>query len=156
VTADQAVTLIGERFPEAQVERGAPDRPGDPLVVSLRLDQWVPFAQVAKDALGCRFFAFSTAVDWKEQGLDVIARVDNLDDRVSVLMKTRLAAGASSCPSLAPVYRGADWMERECYDMFGIRFEGHPDLRRILLSDDWEGHPLLKSYAVDTPHPPYR
>jgi NADH-quinone oxidoreductase subunit C len=90
----------------------------------------------------------------------VVAKVENLDDGLSVVMKTRLGAagtaGASSCPSLVPVYRGADWMERECYDMFGIRFEGHPDLRRILLADDWVGHPLLKSYAVDTPHPPYR
>ena len=73
-----------------------------------------------------------------------------------LIMKTKLGPGVSTCPSLTPVYSGANWMERECYDMFGIRFEGHPDLRRILLSDDWEGHPLLKSYAVDTPHPPYR
>ena len=71
-------------------------------------------------------------------------------------MKTQLGAGVSACPSLVPVYRGANWMERECFDMFGIRFDGHPDLRRILLADDWVGHPLLKSYAVDTPYPPYR
>jgi NADH-quinone oxidoreductase subunit C len=150
VTEEQARTLIGERFEGAQVEGGGP------LTVTLPADQWTSFAQFAKDALGCRFFSFSTAVDWKEQGLEVVARVDNLDDRVSVLMKTRLGPGVTTCASLTRVYRGADWMERECYDMFGIRFEGHPDPRRILLSDDWEGHPLLKSYAVDTPHPPYR
>jgi NADH-quinone oxidoreductase subunit C len=127
-----------------------------PLVVTLPVDQWLPFARFAKQTLGCRYFSFSTAVDWKDQGLDVVARVDNLDEGVSVVMKTRLGPGVSSCPSLVAVYRGANWMERECFDMFGIRFEGHPDLRRILLADDWEGHPLLKSYAVDTPHPPYR
>ena len=87
---------------------------------------------------------------------DFVAKVDNLDDHISLMMKTRLGPGVSECPSLTSVYRGANWMERECYDMFGIRFEGHPDLRRMLLSDDWVGHPLLKSYAVDTPHPPYR
>jgi NADH-quinone oxidoreductase subunit C len=73
-----------------------------------------------------------------------------------VQLRTRLGADRTACPSIVPVYRGADWMERECFDMFGVRFDGHPDLRRILLADDWEGHPLLKSYAVDTPHPPYR
>ena len=150
MTYDQARTEIGERFGGAQVEGGVP------LVVALPADQWAVFARFAKDTLRCRFFAFSTAIDWKDQGLEVVARVDNLDDHVSVMMRTRLGPGVSTCPSLAPIYRGADWMERECYDMFGIRFEGHPDLRRILLSDDWEGHPLLKSYAVDTPHPPYR
>ena len=150
MTPEQAATLIGERFGSAQVQGGAP------LVATVPAGEWQAFARFAKDSLGCRFFAFSTAVDWKEQGLEVIAKVDNLDANLSVLMKTRLAPGESSCPSLVPVYRGADWMERECYDMFGIRFAGHPDLRRILLGDDWEGHPLLKSYAVDTPHPPYR
>jgi NADH-quinone oxidoreductase subunit C len=95
-------------------------------------------------------------VDWKEPGLEVVIRVDNLDTGISVMMKTRLGPGVSTCASVTPIYRGANWMEREAYDMFGIRFDGHPDLRRILLTDDWVGHPLLKSYAVDTPHPPYR
>jgi NADH-quinone oxidoreductase subunit C len=150
MTTDQAATLIGQRFGDAQVS-------GDgPLVVVVPSGQWTAFAGFAKDTLGCRFFNFCTAVDWKEQGLEVIARVDNLDDNLSVVMKTRLEPGVAACPSLTSVYRGADWMERECYDMFGIRFEDHPDLRRMLLPDDWEGHPLLKSYAVDTPHPPYR
>ena len=86
----------------------------------------------------------------------MIAWVDNLDANVSVQLRTTLGAGRTQCPSLVPVYRGANWMERECFDMFGVQFDGHPDRRRILLADDWEGHPLLKSYAVDTPHPPYR
>jgi NADH-quinone oxidoreductase subunit C len=150
MTDESARALIGERVAGAQIAAGAP------LVVTVPVEQWAAFARFAKDTLGCRFFAFLTAVDWKEQGLEVVARVDNLDDRVGLLMKTRLGPGVSACPSLVPLYKGADWMERECYDMFGIRFDGHPDLRRILLADDWEGHPLLKSYAVDTPHPPYR
>jgi NADH-quinone oxidoreductase subunit C len=106
--------------------------------------------------LGCSYFSFLSAIDWKEDGLEVVAWVDNLDAGFSVLMKTRLGPAVTTCISLTPLYRGAGWMEREAFDMFGIHFEGHPDLRRILLDDDWVGHPLLKSYAVDTPYPPYR
>jgi NADH-quinone oxidoreductase subunit C len=153
VTFDQARTLIGQRFATAQVEAAVD---GGQIVVTVSSDQWTAFAQFAKNDLRCRFFSFLTAVDWKEQGLEVVARLDNVDDRVGLMMKTKLGPGVSECPSITPIFRGADWMEREAYDMFGIRFEGHPDLRRILLSDDWVGHPLLKSYAVDTPHPPYR
>jgi NADH-quinone oxidoreductase subunit C len=150
MTYEQAAQSIGERFGDAKIEAAAP------LVVSVPVAGWEPFARFAKETLGCRFFSFLSAVDWKEQGLEVVARVENLDDRVTVTMKTRLGPGVSECRSLVPTYRGADWMERECYDMFGIRFEGHPRLRRILLGDEWVGHPLLKSYAVDTPYPPYR
>ena len=150
MTYEQATTAIAEHFSGAQVAAGAP------LVVTVPTDQWRDFAQFAKDTLGCRFFNFLSAVDWKDLGIDVIARVDNVDSGLSVLMKTRLAPGTTACASLVPVYRGADWMERECFDMFGVTFGGHPSLRRILLTDDWEGHPLLKSYAVDTPHAPYR
>jgi NADH-quinone oxidoreductase subunit C len=153
VTPDQARTLISQRFVTAQVDAAVE---GGPIVVTVPPAEWTTFARFAKDDLGCRYFSFLSAVDWKEQGLEVVARLDNLDDRVGLMMKTRLGPGVSACASITPIFRGADWMEREAYDMFGIRFDGHPDLRRILLSDDWVGHPLLKSYAVDTPHPPYR
>jgi NADH-quinone oxidoreductase subunit C len=129
---------------------------GVPMVVTVAPERWEELARHAKDTVGCRFFNFLTAVDWKEQGLEVVARVDNLDENVALMLKTKLGPGVTTCASLTPVYRGANWMERECFDMFGIRFDRHPDLRRILLDDAWEGHPLLKSYAVDTPHPPYR
>jgi NADH-quinone oxidoreductase subunit C len=144
VTRDQAATLIGERFGSAQVEGGD----ATTIVVVVPVDQWAPFARFAKDTLGCRFFNFLTAVDWKEPGLEVVARVDNLDARFSLLMKARLGQGVSACASLVPVYRGANWMERECYDMFGITFDGHPDLRRILTDYGFEGHPLRKDFPL--------
>ena len=153
MTLDQARTLISQRFATAQVEAAVE---GGPIVVTVSPDEWTTFARFAKTDLRCRFFSFLTAVDWKDAGLEVVARLDNVDDRIGLMMKTKLGPGVSECPSITPIFRGANWMEREAYDMFGIRFDGHPDLRRILLTDDWVGHPLLKSYAVDTPHPPYR
>ena len=148
--ATQARSRLAE-FPDATVSGE-----GSAITVAVPPAQWVSLATFAKETLGCVFFSFLSAVDWKEDGLEVIAWVDNLDERFSVLFKSRLGAGVTVCDSIVSVYRGAGWMEREAFDMFGIRFEGHPDLRRILLEPDWVGHPLLKSYAVDTPHPPYR
>jgi NADH-quinone oxidoreductase subunit C len=150
VIHDQARARIQERFGVAA------EGDGPLVVVSVPPERWADLARFATETLGCVYFNCRSAVDWKEQGLEVVARVENLDVGLALMMKSRLGAGRSACVSLVPVYRGADWMERECFDMFGIRFEGHPDLRRILLPQDWEGHPLLKSYAVDTPHPPYR
>ena len=127
-----------------------------PIVAQVPPDQWEAVARLAKETLGCTFFSFLTAVDWKTDGLEVVALVENLEAPLAVQLRTKLGAASTDCQSMTGVYRGANWMERECFDMFGVRFVGHPDLRRILLADDWEGHPLLKSYAVDTPHPPYR
>ena len=149
-TPAAAASQIQERFGVAPVAAGAE------LSVTVPAERWQELARFAKDTLGCRYFNWLTAVDWKEQGMEVLARLDNLDAGLALTLRTRLAAGVTHCPSLVPIFRGANWMERECYDMFGIVFDGHPDLRRILLGDDWEGYPLRKDYAVDTPHAPYR
>jgi len=132
----------------------APD--AAPVTVHVPPEQWVEVATFVKDTLACAYFNFLTAIDWKDEGLEIVAWLDNLDANLAVQLRTKLGAGRTTCQSLVPLFRGANWMERECFDMFGVRFTGHPDMRRILLGDDWEGHPLLKSYAVDTPHPPYR
>jgi NADH-quinone oxidoreductase subunit C len=150
VTHEQARARIQEYFGVAA------EGEGSLLTVTVPPERWRELAAFAKDTLGCLYFNFLSAVDWKDQGLEVVTRVENLEVGLALMLRTRLGAGQSACASLVSLYPGADWMERECFDMFGIRFEGHPDLRRILLPQDWEGHPLLKSYAVDTPHPPYR
>ena len=149
-TADRARELFGT-IPGVTVSAGAA-----PVVAQVPPEQWEAAARLAKETLGCAFFSFLTAVDWKADGLEIVLWVDNLDAHLPVQLRTKLGAGHTTCASVAGIYRGADWMERECFDMFGVQFTGHPGLRRILLADEWEGHPLLKSYAVDTPHPPYR
>jgi NADH-quinone oxidoreductase subunit C len=153
------VTALTTATASAQIQERfglAPSATGAELSVTVPTERWPELAAFARDALGCRYFNFLTAVDWKEQGLEVLARLDNLDAGVAVTVRTRVPAERPRCPTLTGLFRGADWMERECYDMFGVVFEGHPDLRRILLGDDWEGHPLRKDYAVDTPQAPYR
>ena len=64
-------------------------------------------------------------------------------------LQVRLSASDPVVDSLVSVWPGANWLEREIFDLMGIRFEGHPDLRRILMPDDWEGHPLRKDYPVE-------
>jgi len=149
-TAADASARLRETFGVEAVVDGAL------VTVAVPREQWLPLGSFAMRELGCRYFNWLSAIDWKEEGFEVVCRVENLDAGLVLTMRTRLGPGETCCASLTGLYRGADWMERECYDMFGIRFEGHPDLRRILLSEDWEGHPLRKDYAVDTPFAPYR
>jgi len=83
----------------------------------------------------------------REKPFEVVYQLFALDRSERLRLKVRLADGEAA-PSVVEVWRTADWLEREAYDMFGIEFEGHPDLRRILLPEDWEGFPLRKDYPI--------
>ena len=93
-----------------------------------------------------------TAVEFRdlEVPIEVVWHLRSLPYRRFLRIKTLLAKGAKlEVPSVWPVYKGADWLERECYDMFGITFDGHPDLRRILLWEQYaEGFPLRKDFPL--------
>jgi NADH-quinone oxidoreductase subunit C len=149
VTASDAATLIRERFGAEPVVEGRE------LTVVVERERWQELGRFARERLGCVYFNWLSAIDWKERGLEVLCRVENLPARLVVTMRAPLPAGQTSWPTLVGVWKGADWMERECFDMFGVVFDGHPDLRRILLADDWVGHPLRKDW-VDTGYAPYR
>jgi NADH-quinone oxidoreductase subunit C len=73
----------------------------------------------------------------------------SLKRRERLRVKTRVGLGHPSVESVTSVWPTANWHEREIFDLFGVRFEGHPDLRRILMPEDWEGHPLRKDYPVE-------
>jgi NADH-quinone oxidoreductase subunit C len=93
-----------------------------------------------------------TAVEFRdaEQPLEVVWHLRSLPYRRFLRLKALLPKGAPlAVPSVWPVYKAADWMERECFDMFGVRFDGHPDLRRILMWEQYkEGHPLRKDFPL--------
>ena len=92
---------------------------------------------------GFQFLVDITAVDWsKVQPVDIITGQERLRVKVPV-------ADGASVASLAGLFKTANWFEREVFDLFGIRFEGHPDLRRLLTWDDFQGHALRKDFPLD-------
>jgi NADH-quinone oxidoreductase subunit C len=88
-----------------------------------------------------------TCVDWlpNQPRFEVVYHLQRTKDWFRFRLKSRVD---SSIDSVCSVWRSANWYEREIYDMFGVTFTGHPDLKRILMPEDWEGHPLRKDYPV--------
>jgi NADH-quinone oxidoreductase subunit C len=85
-----------------------------------------------------------TAVDWVDH-FEVVLHAFSLSKKHALCLKVRTASRENAdCPSVTSVWPGADWHERETWDLMGVRFVGHPDLRRLLLPEDWQGHPLRK------------
>ena len=89
-----------------------------------------------------------TAVDYKDR-FEINYRLRNIQSGEVETIKVDLEHENPKIATLVPLYRGAEFQEREVFDLMGIVFEGHPDLRRILLPEDWAGYPLRKDYVID-------
>jgi NADH-quinone oxidoreductase subunit C len=88
-----------------------------------------------------------SAVDWpKKNQIEMVYHLWSYAKGHSFILKAQLDRAAPEIASLEPVWKSADWLEREQYDLMGVQFTGHPDLRRIMMPDDWIGHPLRKDY----------
>jgi NADH-quinone oxidoreductase subunit C len=126
---------------------------GDWTVI-VPLDQLIAVLTWLRDAETARFDFCSdlTAVDWppRAERFDVVYNLYSVPLRRRARVKVRVPDGVA-VPSAASIWPSANWFEREVFDMFGIRFAGHPDLRRILMPEDWQGHPQRKDYPLEGP-----
>jgi NADH-quinone oxidoreductase subunit C len=107
----------------------------------------VEIARHCRDELTYRYLSDVSATDWLDRSprFDVVYQLLSLDHWVRFRLKVQVEAD-EAIPTVIPVWEAANWPEREVWDLFGIPFEAHPDLRRIMLPDDWVGHPLRKDY----------
>ena len=123
---------------------------GDTSLI-LKVEQIVPACQTLRDEFSFELLAEQTAVDyWPELAprFHVVYRLRSLKHNLILGLRVPLDGNSPVMPTLTGVYANANWFERELWDMFGIRFEGHPDLRRVVMPEDWVGHPLRKDYPL--------
>ena len=131
-------------------------------VLALRIEpaHLLEVVRALKDQFGFDMFLDVTAVDWpeREPRFDVVWHFYSTRHFVRVRVKTRVPLADPTVDTLVPLYGSARYMERECHDMYGIRFRGNDDLRPILLYEGFEGHPLRKDYPKQKEQPlvPYR
>jgi NADH-quinone oxidoreductase subunit C len=98
--------------------------------------------------LACGYLTFIAGVDWQEQGFELVVMLYSVPYANTVGLRVRLPAENPTVPTLTGLFRSADWHEREAHEMFGINFEGHPNMRGLYLPPDFVGHPLLKSFRL--------
>ena len=121
------------------------------LTVAVKAERIVEVVRYLRDDPGCRFISFIevTAVDYprREQRFDLIYNL--LSPAFNTRVRLRAQAGETTqVPSIIEVFPGADWFERETYDLYGVIFTGHPDMRRLLTDYGFEGHPLRKDFPM--------
>lgn len=116
------------------------------LIAALHKDGYTYLADLAAvDHLGNRTRV--VPADIEAQRFEVVVVLRNLTARAIIRIRCQVPAVEATLPTLFQLYPGVEAMEREAYDLMGLRFDGHPDLTRILMPDEWEGHPLRKDYS---------
>ena len=145
---DRGVALAVEAFDSDAVKGGSFEHDEVTLeIVSSRINSVCGYLKYDQ-----HFVRLSsvTAVDRDpaEPRFEVVYHLHSVERNLRVRLKCRLGGENPQIESVTSVWRGANWYEREVFDLFGIRFNGHPDLRRIMMPEDWEGHPLRKDYPV--------
>ena len=120
------------------------------VVVDVDRSGWLQAATAVRDdaVLACTFFDLLTAVDEGDAGFHVVLHLWSPAGRHGLLLRTSCPADDAWVPSLAGVFAGADWQEREMWEMFAIDVRGHPGLRPLLLPDGFDGHPLRKDFVL--------
>ena len=148
------VELLQQHLPAGSFE---PAHSSDGMTtIVVPLDRLVETMGALKETLGFTFLADMVAVDYypREPRFDVIYLLANIGSSPSRLrVKARVSGNDPTVPTLTGLWKMADWAERELWDMFGIRVEGHADLRRILMPEDWEGFPQRRDYPVQIKQP---
>jgi NADH-quinone oxidoreductase subunit C len=153
--SEQAIERIKDKFGDAVTK--VLSRCGDDTA-TVKREKWLEAAAYARDELGFDLFVDLTAVDYlgREEGLErfeVVLHLRNMESGKRIRLKSRVPAESPMIASLISLYKGANWFERECHEMYGIEFMGHPDLRPLLLYPEFKGHPLRKDYPIDKRQP---
>jgi len=147
MTAQQIVDALKQKFGSRILEAHADDKHPRVHIDSSDVRAVAEFL-FAEPSIKLDWLANQTAVDYvADDKFCVVYDLWSFDHRHRFAVKAYCPRSQASFPSVADLWPAADWHEREAYDMFGIIFEGHPDLRRILCADDWEGFPLRKDYV---------
>lgn len=134
---------IKENYPDAILETG--EATGMPMI-AIKQESIASVCKLLKEKLGYDFPDCLTAAD-KIENFELIYNLYNSNQNQSLMLKAPVSKENPTVDSVASIWPGMDWQEREAFDLMGISFKGHPDLRRILLPDDWTVYPLRKDYT---------
>ena len=143
---------IREKLAAKFAERIGPLAPANrDAFLAVQAADIVEICRFLKDELAFDCLMNLSAVDWPARNqIDVVYHLWSYSKLHSFILKVQLDRAKPEIASVEGVWKAADWLEREQFDLLGVQFKGHPDLRRIMLPDDWVGHPLLKDYKEGT------